>query len=189
MNKLVQIFAVLGLGLVAIFLQGSLLRIFLPDFLAPNLIISIVVFLAFYNNSPFGALLTFILGIELDLYGGNPSLIGPSAGALVLAFGIIASVSQRVYLESSFAIGVMAWVSSLVYTVIYSILIFEFNDAAARYFSFSISNSFVTGLLTPLIFKLINKTRRGKKVSRGAHSHGTGNRSGRQRQSAHKAGR
>lgn len=179
MNKFLAILAVLAAGLLAIFLQGSLLRAFLPDFLIPNLIVSIVVLLAFYDNSPYGAVLAFILGLEFDLYGGSPLLTGPSAGALVLVYGVLASLSQRVYVESSFAIFVMALISAMLYSVVYSILIYEFNDSAARYFSLSLSNAVVTGIITPLIFKFFSRSLRVKRSSsHGTHSSGSRQRVG-----------
>lgn len=156
MNKLVITISIFIFGLITIFLQGSLLRAVLPDFLIPNLVISLVVFIAFYENSPFGALLAFILGIEIDLYSGSPHLIGPSSGALVLVYGVTTSLSQRVYVESAFAVLIMSAISSVLYSLIYSLLVFEFNDSSVRYFSMSVSNAIVTGLVTPLVFRILN---------------------------------
>ena len=173
MSKTYLTFKTFILGLVVIFLQGSLLRNILPDFLIPNLIVSIVVFLAFYENSPYGAILAFLLGIEIDLYGGNPLLIGPSAGALVLLYGILASVSTRVYLESKFAVIIMSILSNVFYSFIFSLLIYEFNDAAVRYFSFSLSNSLVTGVITPFLFIILSKIYNlNRGPSQGAHTLG-----------------
>lgn len=155
MSKPLYILLVLFLGLLSIFLQGTVFRIMLPDFLVPNLTLSIVAFLAFYDNTALGVFLAFFLGIEFDMYSGNPVLIGPSAGSLVLIYGLLASLSQRIYVESPVAIGLISIVCALLHTLIYSLLIFEFNEAPALYFSSIIINALVTGCFTPLIFRIL----------------------------------
>ena len=156
MNKFLYLLSILGLGLVAIFLQGTLLRTILPDFLVPNLVLSITIFLAFYDNSPFGAVLVFLLGIEFDLYSGNPILIGPTAGSLVLIYGALSSISQRIYVESGFAVLVIATVSAVAQIIIFSILVYEFNVGAASSFPLSLLNCLVTGMITPFMFKVFS---------------------------------
>lgn len=169
MNKLLYTLIVLAAGLVAIFLQGSVLKPILPDFLVPNLILSLVVFLAFFDNSPFGALLVFLLGLEVDFYAVSPLLIGPSAGSLVLVYGVLSSLSQRIYVESGPAVFVMSGLSAILHFMLYSVLIYEFNDSATQHFSLSLANAFATGCATPFVFKVLSFIlgRRGAFAAKG----------------------
>ena len=57
---------VLILGLIAIFIQGTVLREVGPSWVVPNLLVILVVFLGFFEASFRGATLAFLLGLELD---------------------------------------------------------------------------------------------------------------------------
>jgi rod shape-determining protein MreD len=165
MERVKKIFFVLIFGMLAVYLQGSVLRIFLPEFLVPDLMLSLVVFLAFYENSAFGAFLAFILGLQFDLYAGQQLLVGPTAGALVAVFGMLSSLSQRIFVESVFAIFIVSIVSAVMKNIIQCALLYEFNSIAIKYFSLSILGSFVTACVTPMLFYMLLglRKRSGKK--------------------------
>ena len=155
MSKIRTSLWVLLVGLIAIFIQGSVLKSILPDFLVPNFLISIVVFLAFYENSPFGALLVFILGIQFDLYLGHPLLVGPSAGSFVAVYGLLSSLSQRLFVESGFAIFFVTLFSAILNSMVHAVLVFEFNSSAVRFLSSSLITAFITALVTPFMFRFL----------------------------------
>ncbi len=165
MERVKTILLLLFVGIVAIYIQGSVLMAILPDFLVPNFLLSLIVFLAFYENSPFGALLVFLLGLQFDLYAGQPLLVGPTAGAFVAVFGLLSSLSQRIFVESAFAIFLVAFASSILNTMVHCVLVYEFNNTAIRYFSMSLIAAFVTACITPVVFQFMKYfiPRRGTK--------------------------
>lgn len=146
---------ILLLGLIAIFIQGAILKPFMSDAIIPNLILMLVVFLAFYENSPFGAFLAFLLGLEFDLYSGHPQLVGPTAGAFVAVYVTLASLSQRIFVDSAFAVIVVSVFSSILSAIIFSILVYEFNSSNVRFFSFSLVSAIITGCIAPPTFSIL----------------------------------
>ena len=89
------------LGIVCCALQGSLLHIGLPVSLVPQLVVVLVVSLAFSEVSVFGCVMTFVLGLLMDF--SSAMLVGPWAGALVVVYGVLAVLSHRLFIESGVA--------------------------------------------------------------------------------------
>ena len=145
----------MALALVAIFIQGSLLRFALPSFFVPNLLLVIVVFLGFYEVTPAGASIVFLLGLEADLCSGV--LLGPSAAAFAATFGILASFSSRLFVESSIAIAIGVFGAALVSNVIYLSLLYEFSDAVRHSFLAIANDALVTAIVAPFFFPLLKR--------------------------------
>ena len=141
---------VLILGLIAIFIQGTVLREVGPSWVVPNLLVILVVFLGFFEASFRGATLAFLLGLELDF--ANGLLVGPWAGAFVVSFGILASLSQRLFVESSLAVMIAALVSSIVSNLVYFTLVYEFHPAVTVMVPFSLLEALLNGFLAPFLF-------------------------------------
>jgi len=140
-------------GLIAIFVQGTVLRAIGPDWVVPNLLIIIVVFLGFYEASVRGATLAFLLGLELDF--ANGLLVGPWAGAFVVSFGILASLSQRIFVESPLAAVTAAFGCSIISDVVYFTLVYEFHPAVTVIVPFSVAEAALNAVLAPAIFGVL----------------------------------
>jgi rod shape-determining protein MreD len=60
--------------------------------------VTVVTFLSFHAPNPMGLALSFFMGICLDL--GSAVLVGPWAGAFVVVFLLLSSVTQRIFVDS-----------------------------------------------------------------------------------------
>lgn len=143
------------LALVGIFIQGSLLRYLLPDFAIPNLLLILVVFLGFFEISPIGAILAFLIGAFLDLSSGV--LLGPSAGSYTLIFGALAALSTRLFVESGFAVAVTVFLCSIFGNLVYLLLVSQFSPSAGRSFGLLFGEAFTSALLAPVIFIFLKR--------------------------------
>lgn len=150
-----KIFVPILLTLLAVTVQGSLLRFVLPNFPIPNLVVILVVFFGFYEVTAFGALLVFLIGIEMDLCSGV--LLGPSAGAYSITFGILAALSTRLFVESGFAVVLAVFGSSLISSTVYLLLVYQFAPTAGRSFTIIFIEAVSTAVLAPLIFPLLKR--------------------------------
>lgn len=155
MAGLRKIAVVLLLGLVALFIQGTFLKSLAPGaMIVPNLFLVLVAFLAFYEVSVFGAILVFVLGIELDVASGL--LLGPWAASFVAVYGMLSSISQRVFIESGLAIFLGVLCSCLMATFIYLIIVYQFEPSAGGLLSYSmilVAEAVFSAVLAPLIFR------------------------------------
>ena len=156
MSRARKLLLVIGLGLVLIFLQGSAIRSLLPWMvLAPNLLLSLAVFLAFFEASTFGCILVFVLGLQLDLSSGV--LLGPWAGSFVAVFCLLASLSQRLFIESSLAAALAVFASSLFSQIVYTVLTYDVRPFGPQMIGYAFLDALVCALLAPWMFKLYRK--------------------------------
>lgn len=146
---------VLFLGLVAILIQGTVLKSFMPEVPAPDFLLIIVVFLAFYDASVLGAILAFLLGLQFDLF--SEMLLGPRAGSLVIVYGVLAALSQRLFVESVFAAFVSVFLSSVMNSIVYIILISDAKPAHTYFLYISLIEALFTALLAPFMFRLLKR--------------------------------
>ena len=148
---------IVATGLVAIFLQSSGLRFFGATVPTPNFLIMITVFLAFYEISVLGATLAFVLGLLLDMASGGV-LLGPSAAALVVVYIALASLTQRIFVESFLTIAVAVVTSAAVARLVYAVLIYEFQpkeSVLSGGLSVFAVEGVLSALLAPLVFGLL----------------------------------
>lgn len=147
---------VIVLGLVCTVLQGTVFRSLGPLALViPNFALMLVVFLAFYEVSAFGALLAFIVGLELDLFSGV--FIGPWAGSCVAVYGFLSALAQHLFIESVLAASIVVFLSALGMNLVYMILVFEFKPIEFPIFWRVLGDSFVTALVAPAVFWLLRR--------------------------------
>jgi rod shape-determining protein MreD len=159
---------ILALGLIGIFLQGAVLAGIIPSrFFIPNLLLTLVVFLGFYEVSVLGAVLSFLLGLELDIFSGN--LVGPWAGAFTVIFGFLALFAQRVFVESGFAVMLVIFVTSLASQLVLVVFIYEFRPIGGMGFILAFGEAFVTALVSYPLFSLYRRVllKRGDRVRSG----------------------
>lgn len=153
------------LGLLFVFLQSAFLASFLPQFLIPNLILTLVVFLSFYETSVFGVVLAFLLGLQLDLY--SASILGPWAGASVAVYGIFASLSQRIFIESVFSVFATVFAAVLINNFVYLIIVAEFKNTQTLLWAIlkgSPLQALISSLCALLVFRLLKRLTQERSV-------------------------
>lgn len=155
MSSYRRIIILVLLGFVAVFVQGTLLHSLFPHIIAPNFLMILNVFLAFYEVTITGAVISFIYGLQYDLYSGV--LLGPWAGAFVVIFGVLASLSQRLFVEAGLAAFILVCVSSVIGNLIYLILIFEFRPFPQDVWFQIISEAVLTGVFAPVLMHLMRR--------------------------------
>jgi rod shape-determining protein MreD len=156
---------VLLLGLLAIALQGTILKAILPDYLVPSFVLIIVVYLGFFEVRLSSLFLVFLLGLELDLASGL--LVGPWSGAFVVVFLLLALLAQRIFVESIVSVLVAVFFASLTSDLVYFILIYRLEPAVYQVIFHSIVGAMVNSLFAPPVFILLRRVliRKDKKFS------------------------
>jgi rod shape-determining protein MreD len=146
---------VLLIGLVAVFVQGSLIHTFFPGAIIPDLVLVMVVYLSFYDAGVLGAVLSFLLGLEYDFF--SDMLIGPRAGSYTVVYALFASLSQRIFVESAFAAFVSVLFSSFLNSVVYLVLISGFKTTNSDIFSTSIFEALFTAVVGPILLRVLKR--------------------------------
>lgn len=141
------------LTLLAIFIQASILRVWLPPAFLPALVVIIVVYLGFHEVNLLGVWLSFFVGLLFDSSSGM--MLGPWATASVGLFGILGAVSRRVFLDSVVSGIIITGISALFSLLIYTLLATQFRSAIGFNIAAITGSSFSTALLSPLGFALI----------------------------------
>ena len=147
-------------GMIAVFIQGALLHCGLKAYLMPQLVILLVVYLAFHEVNAVVTFVVFGLGLLLDF--SSAILVGPWAGALVAIYGVLAVLSQRLFVESSFVACITAFFAALAADVLYLGLAYQYQPDGASYPVEAIGQAFVTGLLAPLALGILSRIFRRK---------------------------
>ncbi len=154
--------------IVALIFQASILGAFLPAYLMPQLMLLLVVFFGFYEATVLGVALSFAAGVILDLASGL--IVGPWAAAFVLVHGGLAGLSQRLFVESTFAAITTTFLSCLGADLVYALLVFEFQAVDVFQLAQFFGQACATAVLSPLLFKPFRKvwTKRERSISRRA---------------------
>ena len=154
MIYLKRVLVFLALTVASVWLQGSVIRsVFSDTAIVPNIPLILVVFLSFFEVSPFGAVLAFAIGFEFDMFSGIR--IGPWAGTFVLLFGVIACFAQRIFVESGPAVAVAAFVSSLLGSLVYLLFTYEIRPFTGGLVWQILVEAIFTGIIAPFVFKLL----------------------------------
>lgn len=146
---------ILIVGLLSIVLQGTFLKLVQPSMLVPNLPLIVVVYLGFNEANRFGALMAFLVGLELDLYSGI--LLGPWAGTFVVVFTALSIISQRLFVDSLTVVFLATFLSSLVSCLLFVLLSSQFNPTLAGGVSISFLEALISGVCAPLVFLLLQQ--------------------------------
>jgi rod shape-determining protein MreD len=158
-NPFALIFKVVLLSFIAIFVQGSVAPLFLSAQFSPNLMVILIVFLAFHFRGVSALISVFLLGLQFDLFTGT--LLGPWAGAFSAVFLIIHLLTPRLFVESQLVVATTAAVASAASSIVYlmisrcapTVKIPNVEWSALAY-SFSIE-AIVSGICAPLMFSII----------------------------------
>lgn len=155
MNSWKRCIFVLLLGLVAVFIQSTILKAVLPSIIIPNFLIILLVFLAFYETSPAGVCTAFLLGLEFDLHGGI--LLGPWAGSFVAVYCALASLSQRIFVDSALAAFTVVLFSSFLSSFIFVVLVYEFQPVQLSLLYTAFVEALLNGIVAPLLMALLRR--------------------------------
>jgi rod shape-determining protein MreD len=126
----------------------------------PDLVIILTLYLGLFYSPVSGGILTLFLGFLMDLFSGN------SFGLYTLSRPIIFYVAQffrgRFYLESYRSQFLFVFILGLVEGLLIFLLLGVLNPAPTGHlypllFNFLLPQSFLTGLITPILFPLIYK--------------------------------
>lgn len=141
---------VLLLGLAAILIQGTVLRGIAPSLVMPNLMVILVVYLAFYQQNLLGVFTAYLLGLEFDFCSGK--LIGPWAGAFVATYAAIHALSFRMFIESGFSAFFTAGIASVVANSVYLLFALDSTQLSFGMFLEILIEALLTGALAPFVF-------------------------------------
>jgi rod shape-determining protein MreD len=151
----------LAIGL-ALFVQGVLVHGLLPAGFGVNLLVVLAVFLAFYDPTVRGLLLCFLIGIVFDIQGAR--LLGPWAGAFVIVFAVLNSVSQHIFVESTFTIMVSVFLSTVFSSLFFLVLSLDWSRIGAGSMGYLLLEATLTALVAPLVFKLLRRVFRAHRI-------------------------
>ena len=144
---------ILLLGVLALLIPGTVFRTVFPQLTAPNLLVVLLVYLAFYEASAVGALLAFLLGLQLDFCSGT--LLGPWAGSYVIVFALLVLCSRRIFIESGLvvclAVGIAALMTAFAYHVML-VLVYGMARVESAAISTALVEAGLSALLAPFLF-------------------------------------
>lgn len=168
MDKVKVILILVVLILLAVFFQESVFALILPAYLIPNLLVILIVHLAFIEVSIFGALLVFLTGLIFDVASGVA--LGPWAAAFIIVYFVFSGLSQKIFLESVVAAFLAVLVATLVADGVYLMVIKGFDLPTARILSFAFGEALVTAILAPVVFRVLKRVLRGERsVVKGSY--------------------
>lgn len=141
--------------LLSLFLQSTLLQALLPHFLVPQLTILPVVFLAFTSISFSSTAASFLIGLLVDI--SSAVLLGPYAGGYVATYGLIAVISQRLFIESRLVAALVSGFASILADILFVLISYEFRPLNPSVGWDILSRGIVTALIGPVILFFMYK--------------------------------
>ena len=148
---------ILLLGVLALLIPGTVLRTVFPQLVAPNLLAVLLVWVAFHEVSALGALLAFLLGLELDFCSGT--LLGPWAGAYAAVFGLLVLSSKRIFIESPSVVFIAVFAAVLLSSGIYHVMLVLIYGAARLEVFGALTTALLeagaSAILAPILFHFV----------------------------------
>lgn len=158
-----RIGVIFALGILAVFIQGTLLKSLSPLMVVPNLVLVLVIILSFFENSLLGVFLSFALGLMLDSFSGV--MLGPWAAAFVAIFWILSSLSNRMFVESPLSLVIGTFVSSLLANSIYFFMVFGFRPDLVTGITISFVEAILTAIMAPVVLMMLRFLEKDSEVS------------------------
>lgn len=152
LKKILLIFVA---ALLAIVVQGSILKAISPHMVVPNLFLVLVVYLGFYETNAMGVFLAFVVGLMSDLSSGV--LLGPHAASAVVIFFILSLLSQTIFVESWVTSMLSVFFGALVAQFVYFTLVYEFKPVDFSLIGFSVFEAFLSAIVAPFVFRIFNR--------------------------------
>ncbi|MEK7689261.1 MAG: rod shape-determining protein MreD [Deltaproteobacteria bacterium] len=148
-------------ALLFLVIENTLLILFFPSLLIPDVILIMVFYLGFSNRSTLGVLTAFSLGYLTDVFSAG--VIGASSFTLVVVFAVTSMLARLLNLNSMLIkIGGTIFMSILKGILTY--LVFRFlNQDIPFYIIFPAAIS--TGIISPFIFTLLKKVEKKTKIT------------------------
>jgi rod shape-determining protein MreD len=149
----------LFLGIIFLTLQSTLLASLHIQRIRPDLVLILTLYLGLFYSPVSGGILILFLGFLMDLFSGN------GFGLYTLSRPFIFYVAQfsrgRFYLESYRSQFLFVFILSLVEGLLIFLLLSVLNPVPSGHlypllFNFLLPQSFLTGLITPILFTLIH---------------------------------
>jgi len=154
-----RFFFYLFLGIIFLTLQSTLLASLHIQRIRPDLVLILTLYLGLFYSPVSGGILVLLLGFLMDLFSGN------SFGLYTLSRPFIFYVAQfsrgRFYLESYRSQFLFVFILGLVEGLLIFFLLNVLNPVPSGHLypllvSFLLPQSFLTGLITPILFTLIH---------------------------------
>lgn len=150
-SLLVLLFLTVG----AVLLQSTVLRSFLPSYLVPSLGVLLALYLALNQVSIGGALVVFGIGVLFDISSGL--VIGPWAAAFVVIYGLVSSVHQHLFADSSLVVAIVAGATTAIANLVYTILMLDVAPPPEQVALLLFGQAIATGLAAPPAFMLLER--------------------------------
>src|SRR3989338_1798652 len=151
----------LVLALLFLVIENTLLIIFFPSLLIPDVILIMVFYLGFRNRSISGMLTAFSLGYLSDVFSAG--VIGASSFTLVVVF-VITSMLARLLNLNSMLIKVGGAIFMSILKGVLTYFVFRFlNQDIPFYIIFPTAIS--TGIISPFIFTILKKVEKKTKTT------------------------
>lgn len=112
--------------LLGVFLQSALVHAIDPGFIAPDLLLLLVVWLGLHAKNPWGAAASFLLGAGADF--ATARFVGPNAAGFVLAHCAVVELSNRIFAERGIAVSLVTLAASSVKLVTYSLILLAYTS-------------------------------------------------------------
>jgi len=150
----------LFLGILFLTLQTTLLRSLPVQSIRPDIVLILTLYLGLSYPLISGGILAFFMGYLMDLFSGN--VLGLYTFSRPLIFYIAQLFKGRFYLEGFLSQFLFVFLSALAEGLLILVLLNGLNpnpleNLYPMFFTVLLPQSFFTGLITPILFFLLNK--------------------------------
>jgi len=150
----------LFLGILFLTLQTTLLKSLPVQSIRPDIVLILTLYLGLSYPLISGGILAFFMGYLMDLFSGN--VLGLYTFSRPLIFYIAQLFKGRFYLEGILSQFLFVFLSALVEGLLILVLLNGLNpnplgNLYPMLFTVLLPQSFFTGLITPILFFLLNK--------------------------------
>lgn len=143
--------------LTGIFIQGTFLHSLVPDAVAPDILLMLVVFLGLRSRTSWGALGAFLVGLGADF--ATAKFLGPFAAGSVVAFLVTVFISNHLFSEKAFTVGMVASLACLSKDLVAGLLLYIYTDinlftlASLKLLFFE---SLLTAIFCPIVIDILS---------------------------------
>lgn len=154
------IFIILGLFIQSAFGRAGLYT--------PDLLLLIVIALAFSMQNSAGVIISFFLGLLSDLASGV--YLGPFAAAYVCAFCFAGAVSRRVFADKLFAVMGVTFFACIVKSLVFTLFVKYFVPHAVINYKIYMVEAILTSIASSIVLRIFIGRIFGKTQNRSVSS-------------------
>lgn len=150
----------------AVVLQTTVFPVFVPAWLAPNLLLVLVVYLGFHQFGPTGAAAAFLMGYILDTFSGT--LLGLHALAFTVVYLGVQQVARVLWTESGVPAVLIVFVAGIVDAALVQLLasiVAGGGGAAWTTWATTMLQALAAAVVAPAVFRLVSGERRTVSVA------------------------